>query len=453
MHLGFLLTAILFWYLRTNEQTKTLFPKWKRYFVYGMLTSILFLILGSSIGPIRVIAIWLSHFVNFALIYLSFHRKEFQPIKPFLNAFLPLLGINALEDLVKLLAHSFHATLQPYFEAATGLAVVWMIVMWVLIRKQRKALALERQKAKVKEIEIRQAEILKIELEKQVSERTEEITIQKEELVHALEDLKSTQKQLIQSEKMASLGELTAGIAHEIKNPLNFVNNFAEVSAELLDELGEEIEKGDLEEVKAISLDLKQNLEKINHHGKRADSIVKGMLLHSRSSSGDKQPTNINALADEYLRLAYHGLRAKNSTFNAAMETDFDESINEINVISQDLGRVLLNLITNAFQACMEQSKSAEQSGEKFFGLVKIISKNLGDYVEIVVSDNAHGIPESIQGKIFQPFFTTKPAGSGTGLGLSLSYDIVKAHGGELKVESGMGEGSRFIVSLPSGLD
>ncbi len=358
MHLGFFLTAILFWYLRNNEQTKTLFPKWKRYFLYGMLASILFLILGSAIGSIRVIAVWLSHFVNFSLIYLSFNRKEFEPIKPYLNAFLPLLGINVLEDLVMLFNQSFHNTLQPLFEAATGLAIMWLMVMWFLIRRQLRALALERQKAEAKEKEIRRAELLKIELEKQVLERTSEITKQKEELVHALEDLKSTQNQLIHSEKMASLGELTAGIAHEIKNPLNFVNNFAEVSSELLDELSEEIVKGDLDEVKAISLDLKQNLEKIANHGKRADSIVKGMLMHSRGT-GKKEPTDINQLADEYFRLAYHGLRAKDKSFNATMESDFDKSIPQIDIVPQDIGRVILNLITNAFYASTERASTS----------------------------------------------------------------------------------------------
>jgi two-component system, NtrC family, sensor kinase len=271
-------------------------------------------------------------------------------------------------------------------------------------------------------------------------------------LQEALSDLKSTQAQLIQSEKMASLGELTAGIAHEIQNPLNFVNNFSEVTSELVGEMVEEIDNGNKEEVKAIAKDLQQNLEKINHHGKRADAIVKGMLQHSQSSSGKKEPSDINALADEYLRLAYHGLRAKDpqdaahKSFNATMKTDFDESIGNINIIPQDIGRVILNLITNAFYVVNEKAK---QNIIGFEPTVEVSTKKEGNKVLVSVKDNGYGIPQNVLDKIFQPFFSTKPTGQGTGLGLSLSYDIVKAHGGELKVETKEGEGSTFIIALP----
>ncbi|MBK7290564.1 MAG: GHKL domain-containing protein [Chitinophagaceae bacterium] len=264
-------------------------------------------------------------------------------------------------------------------------------------------------------------------------------------LEKTLSDLKSTQTQLIQSEKMASLGELTAGIAHEIQNPLNFVNNFSEVNQELISEMIEEVEKGNTAEVKAIAKDIKENEEKINHHGKRADAIVKGMLQHSRSSSGVKEPTDINALCDEYLRLSYHGLRAKDKSFNAKFETDFDNSIGNINIISQDIGRVLLNLINNAFYAVTEKKKSCV---EEYNPSVSVATKKINDKVEISVKDNGNGIPESVKEKIFQPFFTTKPTGQGTGLGLSLSYDIVKAHGGEIKVETKEGEGTAFTIQL-----
>jgi two-component system, NtrC family, sensor kinase len=265
-------------------------------------------------------------------------------------------------------------------------------------------------------------------------------------LEKTLADLKSTQTQLIQSEKMASLGELTAGIAHEIQNPLNFVNNFSEVSGELVDEMNTELDKGDITEAKAIAADVKQNLEKINHHGRRAADIVKGMLQHSRTSSGQKEPTDINALCDEYLRLAYHGLRAKDKSFNAKFETSFDESIGKLNIIPQDIGRVFLNLINNAFYAADEKRK---QLANEYQPVVSITTKKQERTVIISVVDNGNGIPETIQEKIFQPFFTTKPAGSGTGLGLSLSYDIIKAHGGELKVQSKEGQGSTFIIQLP----
>ncbi len=279
----------------------------------------------------------------------------------------------------------------------------------------------------------------KEQLQHKVEERTSE-------LKQSLEDLKSTQSQLIQAEKMASLGELTAGIAHEIQNPLNFVNNFSEVNKELLVEMNEEMEKGNFDEVKAIAKDITENEEKINHHGKRADAIVKGMLQHSSSGSGKKEPTNINALADEYLRLAYHGLRAKDKAFNATMKTDLDETIGNISIIPQDIGRVILNLITNAFYVVDEKKKSGLENYEP---TVSVSTKKMNDKVEIKVSDNGNGIPQKILDKIFQPFFTTKPTGQGTGLGLSLSYDIVKAHGGELKVETTEGEGSEFIILLP----
>ncbi|HOZ69502.1 MAG TPA: ATP-binding protein [Chitinophagaceae bacterium] len=280
----------------------------------------------------------------------------------------------------------------------------------------------------------------------QLQQQKEETDQQREKADAALVELKSTQSQLIQSEKMASLGELTAGIAHEIQNPLNFVNNFSEVSGELISELVDEVNKGNTAEVKAIAGDLQGNLEKILHHGKRADAIVKGMLQHSRSSSGTKEPTDINELADEYLRLAYHGLRAKDHSFNATMKTNFDESIGNVSVIPQDIGRVLLNLLTNAFYAVNEKAKQGLQGYEP---VVEISTKKMGAKVEVKVSDNGNGIPPHIFDKIFQPFFTTKPTGQGTGLGLSLSYDIVKAHGGELKAETTEGEGASFVLQIP----
>ena len=272
-------------------------------------------------------------------------------------------------------------------------------------------------------------------------------------LEKTLSDLKSTQTQLIQSEKMASLGELTAGIAHEIQNPLNFVNNFSEVNTELLEELKTEADKGNLEEVKAIADYIISNEQKINHHGKRADAIVKGMLQHSRTTSGIKEPADINALCDEYLRLSYHGLRAKDKSFNATIKTDFDASLEKVNIIPQDIGRVILNLLTNAFYVVDEKKKSGVENYEPTVSISTSHSplpwRVVGGEVLIKVTDNGNGIPQKVLDKIFQPFFTTKPTGQGTGLGLSLSYDIVKAHGGELKVETKEGEGSTFIIHLP----
>ena len=293
-------------------------------------------------------------------------------------------------------------------------------------------------------VKIRTSEVM--EQKEEIMQQKEEIETQRDGLEKTLVELKATQKQLIQSEKMASLGELTAGIAHEIQNPLNFINNFSEVSRELIDELKEEIDKGDTDEVKLIAGDLEQNLEKINHHGKRADAIVKGMLEHSRKSSGHKELTDINALGDEYLRLAYHGMRAKDKTFSAARETDFDDKAGKINIIAQDIGRVLLNLFNNAFYAVTEKAKTA---GAGYQPTVAITTKRKDGKVIIIVCDNGNGIPKNITDKIFQPFFTTKPTGQGTGLGLSLSYDIIAAHEGDIKVDTKEGEGTKFIISMP----
>ncbi len=268
----------------------------------------------------------------------------------------------------------------------------------------------------------------------------------KQELENTLLELKSTQAQLIQSEKMASLGELTAGIAHEIQNPLNFVNNFSEVSNELMAEMTEELDKGDIEEAKAISADIKTNLEKINHHGKRASGIVKGMLEHSRTGTGKKEPTDINALCDEYLRLAYHGLRAKSKDFNATMETHLDPNLPKIDIIPQDFGRVILNLINNAFYAVNERSKKGEAGYQPTVSITTQLTANT--HLLITIKDNGSGIPTHIKDKIFQPFFTTKPTGQGTGLGLSLSYDIVKAHGGTITMESMDDLGTTFAIEI-----
>ena len=267
-------------------------------------------------------------------------------------------------------------------------------------------------------------------------------------LTQTLTNLKATQAQLIQSEKMASLGELTAGIAHEIQNPLNFVNNFSEINTELIDELKTELAAGSLQSADELSNNIKENAEKIVHHGRRADAIVKSMLYHSRISTGQKELADINALADEYLRLAYHGFRAKDKSFNATFSTDLDPDLPKIAVISQDIGRVLLNLINNAFYAVA--AKTSAKADGNYDPTVSVSTKKVGDKVFISVKDNGPGIPDHIKEKIFQPFFTTKPTGSGTGLGLSLSYDIVKAHGGEIIVNIKENEGTEFTITLPA---
>jgi signal transduction histidine kinase len=355
-----------------------------------------------------------------------------------------VVAVGILVSFLFAFLHGYHFTkygffpypLSYFFLSGTFLTFPLALTIYVaarfreiLVEVRSKAQEVIKINEEKKEILSRQNELLEI----QVEERTRE--------------LKSTQAQLIQTEKMASLGELTAGIAHEIQNPLNFVNNFSEVSNELIDEMNEELNKGDIEEAKTLSSDIKQNLEKIIHHGKRADAIVKGMLQHSQSTRGVKEPTDINALANEYLRLAYHGLRAKEKSFNATMKTDFDPAIGSINIIPQDIGRVVLNLINNAFYAVNEKSKLGI---DRYEPALELSTKMTGNIILISVKDNGNGIPQRNQDKIFQPFFTTKPTGQGTGLGLSLSYDIVKAHGGELNVDTREGEGSTFIILLPT---
>ena len=308
--------------------------------------------------------------------------------------------------------------------AYTAYAVLFLLG-GVMVNRFMRNRVIEKEKAKTRERELAQAK----------------------EIEKAYHELKLTQTQLIQSEKMASLGELTAGIAHEIQNPLNFVNNFSDVNTELIDEAEQEMVHGNIVEAKSILNDIKENEQKINHHGKRADSIVKGMLQHSRTSSGQKELTDINKLAEEYLRLAYHGLRAKDKSFNVEIKTDFDGSIGKINIIPQDIGRVILNLVNNAFYAVSERQKMEAVSYEP---LVAVRTKRLNERIEIMVEDNGNGIPKKIREKIFQPFFTTKPTGQGTGLGLSLAYDIIKAHGGDIRVETKEGEGSELIIQLPA---
>ena len=345
---------------------------------------------------------------------------------------------------------SFH----PYLSiSTTWMAVVVFYMLFKNYAIQQKEIVENKLKQErlIKEEEIKRRELIeaqKTELEIQVAERTQA-------LHQSLVELRATQAQLIQSEKLASLGELTAGIAHEIQNPLNFVNNFAEVSAEMLDEMQEELEKGDTTEAIAIATDLKTNLEKIKHHGQRASSIVKGMLEHSRASTGVKEPTDLNALADEYLRLAYHGLRAKDNNFNATMETHFDPDLPLVSVIPQDIGRVLLNLINNAFYAVhqrdVETLHATSLQNPPYQPTVSVSTQKIDNQILIKVKDNGHGIPEAIKEKIFQPFFTTKPTGQGTGLGLSLAYDIVtKGHGGTLDVQTKEDQGTEFTIGIPS---
>jgi len=392
------------------------------------------------------------HAVLFGMLWYCYKNQKIDGMRGFVIAFAPVIIANAVIDLLHGMKIMFSATWSlKWIDWAGPLSFMWMLAILFNNNRQAKAVEKERIERKRQEELNRAIAVRKVELEDMVAERTRELQTQKEELQHALDELRNTQAQLIQAEKMASLGELTAGIAHEIQNPLNFVNNFSEVSNELIDEMNIELEKGDIDEAKAIAADVKQNLEKITHHGKRADSIVKGMLQHSRKSSGQKELIDINALADEYLRLSYHGLRAKDKSFNAAIHTNFDDTIGKISVLPQDIGRVLLNLFNNAFYAVTEKAKENPGTFKPAVTLTtqRYTLANGDGRAVITVADNGTGVPQSIIDKIFQPFFTTKPTGQGTGLGLSLSYDIIKAHGGDIKVETKQGEGTSFIISLP----
>jgi signal transduction histidine kinase len=460
--------------------------QWVKWFNYARYFAV-FLFFAGIIFSDSIIHRWIWPIFMISILLFAVQQKEMRPLRMFLLAFAPYAAISLLTNLTKIIAVDFYNRWENYFGNALMLSVIWLAAILFSQHRQNKAAEKERLERQKQDEINREIAIRKVELEGMVAERTAELTQQKEELENTIIELKATQAQLIQSEKMASLGELTAGIAHEIQNPLNFVNNFSEVSSELLDEMKEELAEGSkqyaagsrqlgdekLNLAEEIANDIKQNLEKIIHHGKRADSIVKGMLQHSRSNSGVKEPVDINALCDEYLRLAYHGLRAKDKSFNATLKTDFDDTIGKIEVVPQEMGRVILNLLTNAFYAVNEKKKiKAPPPSRSEFGTGSegAINESQNVYeptvtvktsfipsaggqrgaVQISVSDNGNGIPQAILDKIFHPFFTTKPSGKGTGLGLSLSYEIVtKAHGGELKVENKEGEGAMFTIILP----
>ncbi len=434
------------WHIRKNLRLLSPNTHWNKTLLWAMIGIAILFILERTL-PITIVTNWIWHLLILGIGYLIFRLPVLVRMRTIIIAVLPLIIINTIKDLLEIIYLPLYEKLDNYLDFAIVFSLAWMIAMLIRSNKQNRALKKEKQKTLAEEERNKFISAQKEKLELIVEERTAEITKQKDELMHAFTELKNTQTQLIQAEKMASLGELTAGIAHEIQNPLNFVNNFSEVNKELLEEMMEEMQKGNVEEVKTLAGDIIQNLEKIHHHGQRADGIVKGMLQHSRSSSGEKEPTDINVLSDEYLRLAYHGLRAKDKTFNATLNTKFDESIGKINIVPQDIGRVILNLITNAFYAVSERK---QQQVEGYEPTVSISTKKTGNQIEIRVADNGNGIPDSVKEKIFEPFFTTKPSGLGTGLGLSMSYDIVtKGHGGKLDVESEAGKGTTFTISLP----
>ena len=419
---------------RLNKRLKgsSLYPKWHPLLnVAGIVAILLYFAIQYIFNDAVVDLAGAALLAGMA--YYADQEEDLKSWRILFEPTYPLIGVGVITGLIELVFDSFYEKYDTYFQIAVTAAFVWIFARWAATKKQEEQLKVSIER--------------RAELEVLVKERTLELQKQKAELEETLKELKTTQSQLIQSEKMASLGELTAGIAHEIQNPLNFVNNFSEVSAELIDEMEEELNKGDTAEALAIAADIKQNLEKIRHHGQRADGIVKGMLQHSRASSNVKEPTDINKLADEYLRLAYHGLRAKDKSFNADLQTNFEEGLPPVEMVPQDIGRVMLNLFNNAFYAIQKKQLTA---GPDYKPTVALATAKKGKTLEILVKDNGLGIPENIKDKILQPFFTTKPTGEGTGLGLSLSYDIVvKAHNGKIDVNSREGEYTEFKITIP----
>ncbi len=445
----FIIIILVVIYLRRALKAKLFIPEWHDRLQWLLYASIGLLVAQTLVDNTRVVLHWVGMIMLGWLLYNLNKNEKFKEAKFLVTAIVPYLVVAFVIEVIRLININLYNRWSNWTDAIQTFAFIWGVGTWIVTRKQRKELIKAKQKAIEEEENNKVISAMKAQLEVQVAERTAELRKQKEELEVTLDELRAAQTQLIQSEKMASLGELTAGIAHEIQNPLNFVNNFSEVNKELLTEMKHEIDIGNLVEAKNIARDIQDNEEKITYHGKRADAIVKSMLQHSRSSSGKKEPTDVNALADEYLRLAYHGLRAKDKSFNAKFATDFDDRIGQINIVHQDIGRVLLNLINNAFYSVSEKQKQEIPGYEP---TITVATKKMNDNrVEISVADNGNGVPKKVLDKIFQPFFTTKPTGLGTGLGLSLSYDIItRGHGGELKVETKEGDGAQFIIILPT---
>ena len=376
--------------------------------------------------------------------------RAWRPARWLALALAPYVVCQVLELLLSLFIAPATFEASNVRQSAEALSFTWLLALLIVARSQKKTLAAEQAIHLAAAQEQRVIEGRNQTLEYEVGQRTADLARQTDELRATLAELQETQGQLVQREKMASLGELTAGIAHEIQNPLNFVNNFADVSAELVAELEEARARPtrDAAEEAELLADLRQNLQRISQHGGRASGIVRGMLAHSRASGGERQPVDVNALCDEYLRLAYHGLRAKDKTFNTTLDTDLAPGLPKVEAVPGDLGRVLLNLLTNAFYAVQKRQLAGEAGYKPTVG---VATRGNGGMVEIRVSDNGGGIPDAIKAKIFQPFFTTKPTGEGTGLGLSLSYDIIsKGHGGTLSVESEPGQGTSFTICLPA---
>ena len=420
--------------------------RWYKVLTYGMVAAgVLFVMKSGSSGG-RVIEL-LGYCLLLALCYGIYKVPAFSSARYLMISILPLVIVAFADTFIQLILPSFHDSIETYFDIFQGFGVVWLIGSFILYRRQQKALDAERKLREQAAAENRMNAARKAELELVVNERTRELSEQNEKLQQTLHDLNAAQAQLIHAEKMASLGQLMAGIAHEIKNPLNFVNNFSDLNAELTGELIQALEQGNQAEALQLAGAIRENEEKIVHHGKRADSIVRSMLQHSRSGTGKREWVDINQMAEECVRLSFHGMRAREKSFNAKVETQFDNTAGNVEVVPEEINRVLLNICTNAFYAVHERAKTAENGYQP---VVEVSTRGEAGRLAIVIKDNGTGIPAEAMDKIFQPFFTTKPTGEGTGLGLSMSYDIItKGHQGEIKVQSTEGEGTEFTILLP----
>jgi two-component system, NtrC family, sensor kinase len=450
MSLESILLFFLLRYLRRNLRDFMPDPKWERLLLQAQYVTIALFLLAIILQDdmAEQIITLLCDLAIIQCVVTGLRKFELAHVRQVLNGVIPPVLLSLIDSLLMVLWPDIYYQIENYIHILYAAAFAWMIALLILSKKQLKAYKEQQQMLAAEAERIRLEEERKAELEALVKERTRELLQQKEELKGAIEALKEAQAQLIQREKMASLGELTAGIAHEIQNPLNFVNNFSEVSRELISELREEQQNGnyDLLTEQSLLKDIELNLDKIIFHGKRADAIVKSMLEHTRTSKGEMHDTDMNALVDEYLRLSYHGMRAKNKLFNAILETHYDPNIGNLTVVSQDIGRVLLNLFNNAFQSVAQKKN---ELGERYQPVVCVRTSKEEENICISIRDNGLGVPEEIRNKIFQPFFTTKPAGQGTGLGLSLSYEIINAHSGNLEVETKEGEYAEFKITLP----
>ena len=445
-----LISLFLLYYLKKCAGPQGFPAHLLSYFKYGMIAAAVLIALGiASIPPVILFQL-LSFVLVGAIIYLILNTPELIHQKTLAITPLPVIGVQLLDYLVKTLSPGIYDVIENYFDAAGFFALIWAVTMWLNHRKQMKEVEIERIITKEQERQLRYTEEQKSQLERLVAERTSEILNQKEELQHALDHLRATQEQLIQQEKLASLGQLTAGIAHEIKNPLNFVNNFSELSADFLQEISEEMPKipdsPEKENIIDLLENIKSNLGKIRHHGSRADGIVRSMLMHSRGGTGTKEPTDLNALIREYTNLAFHGMRANPNPINVDIHLDLDEELPKIKLNAEDFSRVILNLLKNAFDAMREKITA---QGNDYKAKVTIRTKDLGEQVQVEVEDNGPGVPDQIKDKLLMPFFTTKKGTEGTGLGLSITHDIVKSHEGTLDINTEVGEFTRFEIILP----